>query len=81
MDTDGVEQVDVNTLGGSDFVEIDDLPATDVTAINVDGGLTLGARAPTASSTACSSTAPSGRRRSPSAAAPARAPSAGWPPP
>ena len=27
MDTDSVERVTVNTLGGSDFVEIDDLAA------------------------------------------------------
>ncbi|MET0458413.1 MAG: calcium-binding protein, partial [Ilumatobacteraceae bacterium] len=43
MDTDGVEQVDVNALGGSDFTEINDLSATDVSLVDIDGGVTLGA--------------------------------------
>ncbi len=43
MDTDGVERVAVNALGGSDFVEIKDLRRTDVTSVDVDGGVTLGA--------------------------------------
>lgn len=42
MDTDGVEEVNVNTLGGSDFTEIGDLARTDVTAINVDDGAIAG---------------------------------------
>ena len=41
MDVDGVEQVDVAALGGSDFVEIDDLSGSDVTALNVDVGGSL----------------------------------------
>jgi Ca2+-binding RTX toxin-like protein len=43
MDTDGVEQVTVNALGGSDLVEIDDLAGADVKIIDVDLGATLGA--------------------------------------
>ncbi len=38
MDTDSVERVTVNTLGGSDFVEIDDLAGAGVKTIDVDGG-------------------------------------------
>jgi Ca2+-binding RTX toxin-like protein len=36
MDTDGVEQVDVNTLGAVDLVTVHDLSGTDVTGVNVD---------------------------------------------
>jgi hypothetical protein len=36
MDTDGVETVDVNALGGNDNVIVDDLTGTDVTQTNVD---------------------------------------------
>src|SRR5262245_40431836 len=36
MDTDGVEQVDVNALGGIDVVTVNDLAATDVDRLNVD---------------------------------------------
>ena len=38
MDTDGVEQVDDNTFGGSDNVTVNDLSATDVTQTNIDLG-------------------------------------------
>ncbi len=38
MDTDGVEQVDVNALGGADTVTVNDLTGTDVTRVNVDLG-------------------------------------------
>jgi RTX calcium-binding nonapeptide repeat (4 copies) len=38
MDTDGVEQVDDNTFGGSDSVTVNDLSATDVTQTNIDLG-------------------------------------------
>jgi RTX calcium-binding nonapeptide repeat (4 copies) len=38
MDTDGVEQVDDNTFGGSDSVTIGDLSGTDVTQTNIDLG-------------------------------------------
>ena len=43
MDTDGVEQVDVNTLGAADLVTVHDLSGTDVTRVNVDEGLGDGA--------------------------------------
>ena len=36
MDTDGVEQVDFNALGGADTVTVNDLAATDVDRVNVD---------------------------------------------
>ncbi|MEX0784299.1 MAG: calcium-binding protein [Dehalococcoidia bacterium] len=36
MDTDDVEIVDLNALGGVDSVTVNDLAATDVTAVNVD---------------------------------------------
>jgi Ca2+-binding RTX toxin-like protein len=42
MDTAGVEQVDVNALGGADLVTVNDLSATDVRAVNVDLAGTLG---------------------------------------
>ena len=38
MDTNGVEQVDVNALGGADTVTVNDLTGTDVTDVNVDLG-------------------------------------------
>jgi Ca2+-binding RTX toxin-like protein len=43
MDTDGVEVVDVNALGGADTVTINDLTGTAVTEVNVDLGGALGA--------------------------------------
>src|SRR5262245_43165834 len=43
MDTDGVEQVDVNALGGADTITINDLTGTAVTGVNVDLGGLLGA--------------------------------------
>jgi Ca2+-binding RTX toxin-like protein len=42
MDTNGVEQVDVNALGGPDLVAVDDLSGTDVNDVNVDLAGTLG---------------------------------------
>jgi hypothetical protein len=36
MDTDDVEQVELNALGGADTTTIDDLRSTDVRAVNVD---------------------------------------------
>jgi hypothetical protein len=42
MDTDGVERVDVNPLGGADLVTVNDLTSTDVSAVNVELALTLG---------------------------------------
>ena len=43
MDTDGIEQVDVNALGGADTLTINDLTGTAVTQVNVDLGAALGA--------------------------------------
>jgi Ca2+-binding RTX toxin-like protein len=48
MDTDGVEEVIVNTLGGSDFTEVGDLSGTDVTVVGVDDGLIAGGDGPDA---------------------------------
>lgn len=42
MDTDGVEEVAVNTLGGSDFTEVGDLSGTDVTVVGIDDGAIAG---------------------------------------
>jgi Ca2+-binding RTX toxin-like protein len=42
MDTQGVERVDFNALGGADQVTINDLSGTDVSAVNVDLAGTLG---------------------------------------
>ena len=43
MDTNGVEQVDFNALGGADTVTVNDLTGTDVTRVNVDLGVAGGA--------------------------------------
>ena len=43
MDTDGIEQVDVNALGGADTITVNDLTGTAVTEVNVDLGESLGA--------------------------------------
>jgi Ca2+-binding RTX toxin-like protein len=42
MDTAGVEQIDLNALGGSDLVAVDDLSGTDVAGVNVDLAGSLG---------------------------------------
>ena len=42
MDTNGVEQVDLNTLGGADTVKVDDLSGTGVTTVNTDLAATPG---------------------------------------
>jgi Ca2+-binding RTX toxin-like protein len=42
MDTDGVEIVDDNALGGADSVTVNDLTGTDVTKTNIDLASTLG---------------------------------------
>ena len=43
MDTNGVESVDVNALGGADTVTVDDLTGTGVTSVNADLGSADGA--------------------------------------
>jgi len=45
MDTDGVERVDFNALGGADLVTVNDLTGTDVRAVNVDLAGSLGGAA------------------------------------
>jgi Ca2+-binding RTX toxin-like protein len=45
MDTDGVETLDFNALGGSDSVAVNDLTGTDVTQTNLDLAGTLGGNA------------------------------------
>ena len=45
MDTDDVETVDFNALGGTDNVTVNDLTGTDVTQTNVDLAGTLGGTA------------------------------------
>jgi RTX calcium-binding nonapeptide repeat (4 copies) len=42
MDTDGVETVDFNALGGADLVTVNDLSGTDVSNVNVDLAGALG---------------------------------------
>ena len=42
MDTDGVERVDFNALGGADVVTVNDLTGTDVEEFNVDLAGSLG---------------------------------------
>jgi Ca2+-binding RTX toxin-like protein len=42
MDTNGVEQVDVNALGGADRATVGDLSGTDVSQVNVDEGAATG---------------------------------------
>ena len=42
MDTNGVEQVDFNALGGPDLVTVNDLTGTDVSDVNIDLAGTLG---------------------------------------
>ncbi|MGN6429295.1 MAG: calcium-binding protein [Gaiellaceae bacterium] len=44
MDTAGIEQVDLNALGGADLVTVDDLSGTDVGSINVDLAGSLGGK-------------------------------------
>jgi hypothetical protein len=46
MDTDGVEIVDDNALGGADSVTVNDLTGTDVTQTNIDLASALGGIAP-----------------------------------
>ena len=43
MDTDGVEQLDLNTLAGADTVTVDDLARTDLDALHLDLGAGDGA--------------------------------------
>jgi hypothetical protein len=45
MDTNGVERVDFNALGGADLVTVNDLSGTDVNEVNVDLAGTLGGAA------------------------------------
>ena len=45
MDTDDVELVEFNALGGADVVTVNDLSATDVRSVNVDLAGTLGGSA------------------------------------
>ena len=40
MDTDDVEVLNLNAFGGADTVTINDLTGTDVTAVNIDLGVT-----------------------------------------
>ena len=46
MDTDGVETVDFNALGGTDSVVVNDLAGTDVRQTNIDLAATLGGTLP-----------------------------------
>ena len=69
MDTNGVEQVNVNALGGADTVTTNDLTGTGVTKVNVDLGAGDAARPTTWSSTA--RTPPMGSRSPAATATPA----------
>ena len=68
MDFDGIERVDVNSVGGNDVVTVDDLAATKVRTVNHDEA--LGGASPTRAPTRRSST-----RRTPTT------PSRPWAPP
>jgi hypothetical protein len=46
MDTDDVEIVDFNALGGQDSISVNDLSGTDVTQTNLDLAAALGGNAP-----------------------------------
>ncbi len=46
MDFDGIETVDVNSLGGNDVVNVDDLARTTVRTVNHDEAAALGGSAP-----------------------------------
>jgi Ca2+-binding RTX toxin-like protein len=46
MDLDGIEQVDVASVGGNDTLNVDDLSSTDVTTVNNDLAATLGGTTP-----------------------------------
>ena len=46
MDFDGIETVDVNSLGGNDIVNVDDLTRTNVRTVNHDEAAALGGSAP-----------------------------------
>jgi Ca2+-binding RTX toxin-like protein len=46
MDFDGIETVDVNSLGGNDVVNVDDLASTTVRTVNHDEAAALGGSAP-----------------------------------
>ncbi|HEX6620872.1 MAG TPA: calcium-binding protein [Solirubrobacteraceae bacterium] len=48
MDFDGIETVDVNSLGGNDVVNVDDLAATKVRTVDHDEAAALGGTAPDA---------------------------------
>jgi Ca2+-binding RTX toxin-like protein len=43
MDTDGLENVDINALGGADTITLNDLSTTSVKQVNLDLGATVGA--------------------------------------
>jgi Ca2+-binding RTX toxin-like protein len=46
MDFDGIERVDVNSLGGNDVLTVEDLAATKVRTVNHDAAAALGGTAP-----------------------------------
>ena len=48
MDFDGIERVDVNSLGGNDVLTVDDLAGTKVRTVNHDEAAALGGTAPDA---------------------------------
>ena len=48
MDFDGIERVDVNSLGGNDVLTVEDLAATKVRTVNHDEAAALGGTAPDA---------------------------------
>ena len=68
MNTDDVEIVDFNALGGPDSITVNDLSGTDVTQTNLDLAGHWAVTRPTAPSTAWSSTGPTGSTTSTSPA-------------
>ena len=58
MDLNGVEQIELNALGGADTITVNDLTGTDVTQVDIDLSATPGSGRATARPTPSSSTAP-----------------------
>ena len=71
MDVNGVEQVNVDALGGADTITVNDLTGTGVTEVNIDLAARPAAAPATARPTPSSSTAPPATTRSRSPATPA----------
>ena len=79
MDTNGVETVDFNALGGADTITVNDLTGTDVRNVNTDLAGTPGGSTGDGQADRSSSTAPTATTQSPLREATARSTSPAWP--